>query len=64
MSKELGDESKERKRKLCPYCDEEIVMMDLPYCKPCQVPLRYCVKCEIPVAREARVCPQCGAEIE
>jgi len=54
---------KERKR-LCPYCEEEILTAGFPFCQPCGVRLRYCVRCQIPVVREAAVCPQCGGELE
>jgi hypothetical protein len=53
----------ERKNR-CPYCDEEIVSAQLPFCKPCGVSLRYCAKCRVAVAREAEVCPHCGGPLE
>jgi RNA polymerase subunit RPABC4/transcription elongation factor Spt4 len=60
--------SKERKAKpekrTCPYCDGQIIQAKLPYCKPCDVTLLYCTKCQIAVKREAKVCPQCGGELE
>jgi hypothetical protein len=58
-------ESKEMVRKcFCPYCDEEIILAELPYCQPCGVTLRYCRHCQIAVPREAEVCPQCGGKLE
>ena len=60
-----SEESKEKERKcFCPYCEEELVISALPYCQPCGVTLRYCVRCQIAVVRAARVCPQCGGELE
>ena len=50
-------------RRVCPYCDEEIVAAKFPFCQPCGVTLRYCKKCETVVPKEAEVCPGCGAEI-
>ena len=59
------EEPKERKKKrICPYCEEEILAADLPFCQPCGVTLLYCTKCETAVVREAKVCPQCGGELE
>jgi len=52
------------KRCLCPYCEEEIRLAVLPYCKPCGVTLHYCRHCQIAVPREAEVCPQCGGKLE
>ena len=48
----------------CPYCEEEIVIAEFPFCQPCGVSLRYCIKCQMAVAREATVCPECGGELE
>jgi hypothetical protein len=48
----------------CPYCDEEIMLADLPYCQPCQVTLLYCPSCQIAMPRESEVCPQCGGKLE
>jgi len=61
----MSEEPREKERKcLCPYCEEELVIAGLPYCQPCGVTLRYCIKCQIAVTREAKVCPQCGGELE
>jgi len=60
-----SEEPKEKgTRCFCPYCEEELVISALPYCQACGVTLRYCVRCQIAVVREARVCPQCGGELE
>ena len=61
MSEKL--KGKEKKR-VCPYCEEEIQVAGFPFCKPCGITLRYCVHCQIAVEREATVCPQCGGELE
>ncbi len=56
---------KEKKEHLfCPYCDEEVMSADLPWCQACLVKLFYCPVCRKPVSREKRVCPDCGAEIK
>ena len=57
-------EQKGKKNPLaCPYCDEEVITADLPYCKICGVTIFYCPQCREPLPREERVCPHCGAEI-
>ena len=55
---------KPKKGCFCPYCEEELAVSVPPSCQPCGVTLRYCVKCQIAVAREAKVCPQCGGKLE
>lgn len=47
----------------CPYCEEELLVSTLPYCRPCAVTLHYCVTCRVAVAREAEVCPSCSSEL-
>ncbi|NQT31729.1 MAG: zinc ribbon domain-containing protein [Deltaproteobacteria bacterium] len=62
--KESKESKSVEKRCSCPYCDEEITLSVLPYCKPCGVTLRYCPSCQIAVPREAETCPQCGGKLE
>ena len=60
-----NEEAKEKKVKCsCPYCEKEISVTTFPYCQPCGVTLHYCGRCQIAVARKAKVCPQCGGELE
>lgn len=47
----------------CPYCDEELLVSTLPYCRKCTVTLYYCVTCKAAVSREADVCPTCGGKL-
>ncbi len=62
--KRSEETKKEKGRCLCPYCEEEISTAGFPYCQPCGVTLHYCIRCQIAVAREAKVCPQCGGKLE
>jgi predicted amidophosphoribosyltransferase len=48
----------------CPYCDQEIVEADLPYCQACQVTVFYCPVCRKPVPRQRTTCPHCGAAMK
>jgi predicted amidophosphoribosyltransferase len=48
----------------CPYCEQEIMEADLPYCQACRVTVFYCPRCRKPVPREKKSCPHCGAEIK
>ncbi len=48
----------------CPYCDEEIMVADSPYCQACRVALFYCPQCRQPVSRDDKLCPHCVAEIK
>ncbi len=47
----------------CPYCDDEIMEADSPYCQACRVTIFYCPKCRKPLPRNNNLCPPCGAEI-
>ena len=53
-----------KEHRFCPYCDEEIMGADLPYCQVCQVTIFYCPECQKPLPRDNKVCPECGAEIK
>ena len=55
----------EKKNELwCPYCEDEIVNSDLPYCQACKVVLFYCPECGKPVDRKERTCPECGVDMK
>ena len=60
----MTEQEAEKRRCLCPYCDQEILEADLPYCQACQVTIFYCPECREPLPRDIRVCPNCGAEIK
>lgn len=58
-------QGKSKKARLCcPYCDEEVMQADFPYCQACRVIVFYCPKCRKALPRENRVCPHCGVEIK
>ncbi|MBI4267309.1 MAG: zinc ribbon domain-containing protein [Chloroflexi bacterium] len=56
---------KDEKRKhiCCPFCEEEIMTADLPFCQACKVTLLLCPECRQPIVRDDEVCPHCGTEI-
>ncbi len=54
----------EKKHLCCPYCDEEIMKADLPYCQTCGITIFYCPQCRKSLPRDKKVCPHCGAEIK
>jgi len=60
----MAEDTKKEKKRVCPYCEGEIFAAGLPFCKPCGVTLLYCSKCDLAVTRDAKVCPQCGGELE
>ena len=60
----MKEPERKEKRLFCPYCDEEIMEADLPYCQVCGVTVLYCPKCRKPVPRDKNICPHCGAEIK
>ena len=63
MKKSKGPRE-EQKGCVCPYCEGEVAISDVPFCQPCGVTLRYCVCCHMAVEKEAEVCPQCGGKLE
>ena len=48
----------------CPYCDVELVAMNLPMCQACQVTIFYCADCGKPLHKDKKVCTSCGAEVK
>ncbi len=64
MKKNNKESKVKAKSCVCPYCEGEVAVSTVPYCKPCGVPLRYCVSCQLAVEREAEVCPHCGGKLE
>lgn len=60
----MAEPKEKGKTSCCPYCDEEIMKSDLPYCQACGVTIFYCPKCRKPLSRDNKVCPHCGADIE
>jgi RNA polymerase subunit RPABC4/transcription elongation factor Spt4 len=58
----MAEKCKPRKQ-FCPYCDEEIAEAQFPYCQACEAELFYCPKCHRPLARETKVCPNCGTDL-
>jgi RNA polymerase subunit RPABC4/transcription elongation factor Spt4 len=57
-------EQKEKKEQIfCPYCEDEIMSAELPFCQSCNVTMFYCPQCRKPVPRDKKTCPHCGAEI-
>jgi predicted amidophosphoribosyltransferase len=47
----------------CPFCDEEIRQLNLPWCQACGVTIAYCSKCGQPIGKDKNACPHCGAEL-
>jgi hypothetical protein len=61
----MGAQDKAQKKQCCcPYCDEEIMALDLPYCQVCKGEIHYCPQCRRPLPRETEVCPHCGAKVK
>jgi predicted amidophosphoribosyltransferase len=57
-------EKEKQKQPFCPYCEEEIMAADFPYCQACGVTIFCCPKCRKPLPRDNKVCPHCGADIQ
>jgi hypothetical protein len=44
----------------CPYCNEEIEALKLPFCEACQVKIQYCPHCGHPLAKGEEKCSSCS----
>ena len=60
----MAEQKEAKKTCNCPYCDEEIMAENFPYCQLCQITVFYCPGCREPVSRDKKVCPHCGVEIK
>ncbi|MFC2018339.1 zinc-ribbon domain-containing protein [Chloroflexota bacterium] len=56
-------EPEEKKRPVCPYCDEESATSGPTSCMPCEVTTFHCPQCRKDVPLDKQVCPYCGAKI-
>ncbi len=55
----------EQERCLCPYCDEELVVASMPFCRTCGVVFRHCIRCGVTVLeKDATTCPKCGGQLK
>lgn len=66
MAEKALGKSKRREKKdqaWCPYCDEEIVDSNLPYCQACTIPEFHCPECGHTIPRGEEVCPSCKFNI-
>jgi len=56
--------TKNKERRRCPYCEEEMFAASSPLCGACGVALNYCPKCKMVIFdKEAIVCPGCGGPL-
>ena len=48
-------------RCVCPYCDVELVIEDLPFCQVCKISFGRCASCGAVILEEkATKCNNCG----
>ena len=48
---------------VCPFCDKDMGVEDMPFCQLCGVEVFYCPNCHRGVARDTKKCPGCGTPI-
>ena len=62
--KKEADINKEKENKSnvckCPFCESELEVQGLPYCKTCNVTIVICKNCGKPIPAESAICPECG----
>ncbi len=67
MSEKPEGKQKRQDRKTeewCPFCEDELVRSQMPYCQPCKLTEFNCPECGRAVAREEDICPHCGFNIK
>ena len=47
----------------CPFCDAELMAMNLPICQTCHAEIVYCAACKTALPVNAKSCPKCGAKV-
>ena len=60
----MAEQKEKKEHRFCPYCDEETMKADLPFCQACGLKIFCCPECGKPVNRDNKVCPHCGAEVK
>ena len=56
---------KKEEKCLCPYCEGELAITALPFCKVCSVTFYQCPACHITVLdKKATNCPKCGVPLK
>ncbi len=58
------DREEPSKKCACPYCEEELVVSESPFCQGCGVTLVRCDACGHVLITTVTVCPNCGAAIK
>ena len=62
MAEKKSSKTADKKELHCPFCDEEIRQLNLPWCQACGVTIAVCAKCGQPMGKEKNACPHCGAK--
>ena len=47
---------------VCPYCDEEVKDLNLPFCQSCGHEVLRCSHCGSIITSAGDYCPQCGEQ--
>ena len=56
--------SKNVKACSCPYCEAEIVDLELPFCQICRVEIIRCADCLTVIPKGKETCPSCGKKVK
>ena len=38
----MAEQKEKKEHRFCPYCDEEVMKADLPFCQACGLKIFYC----------------------
>jgi hypothetical protein len=62
MAKTAKSAAPKKTTQHCPFCDVELVAMNLPVCQACEVTILYCADCGKPLPKNKKTCPTCGGK--
>ena len=60
MAKTVKSATKKKAAPHCPFCDAELMAMNLPVCQACHVTIKYCPHCGKTLAKDENTCTTCG----
>ncbi len=64
MVKTVKRSTPEKATPHCPFCDAEIMAMNLPVCQACHIAIIYCLECKKPLPKNVKTCPKCGTKVK
>jgi hypothetical protein len=64
MVKKAAAKTETKPKPHCPYCEVEIMELNLPFCQECHVEIVRCVDCLTVIPKGKKACPSCGKKVK